>query len=294
MLTAIASAVAWYAFTDIDRSVTQITTESIVGMAASLRLAEKSAEITATAPALMASRNEEERVQEQERLVQRLKEFSAVTEGLKAAGVAEARIADLIEIEGKIAAELKALDGAVEQRLRLSAQREAAVADLAVAARQVPGRPGAFGGRRRIRPRDHQRGGDGQEQGGDHRPGRGRGECPAGAADAERRGQSGGGPAGRSGARRRSGLDPADPRAVLGGGGHDRAESRGTARVARERAAARGEQGAACARRRRRQPVRGPLAGAPRPRRDAALAPGQAGGDGRGGGGGAPRPCSRP
>ena len=50
MLTGGASAVAWYAFTDVDRSVTQITGESIVGMVASLRLAEKSAQITATAP----------------------------------------------------------------------------------------------------------------------------------------------------------------------------------------------------------------------------------------------------
>src|ERR1700730_9295940 len=59
MLTVGAGAVAWYAFTDIDRSVTQITAKSVVGMAASLRLAEKSAEITATAPTLIASRNEE-------------------------------------------------------------------------------------------------------------------------------------------------------------------------------------------------------------------------------------------
>jgi adenylate cyclase len=132
MLTGGASAVAWYAFTDIDRSVTRITSESVVGMAASLRLAEKSAEITATAPALIASRNEEERTQEQQRLVQRLNELFAVTKGLKATGVAEATFANLIEIEGKIATELKALDGAVGQRLRLSAQRETAVADLAV------------------------------------------------------------------------------------------------------------------------------------------------------------------
>src|SRR5215472_6922244 len=119
MLTGAASAVAWYAFTDIDRSVTRITAESVVGMAASLRLAEKSAEITATAPALIASRSEQERVQEQKRLVQRLNELSAVTEGLKATGVAEAKLANLTEIEGKIAAELKALDSAVEQRLQL-------------------------------------------------------------------------------------------------------------------------------------------------------------------------------
>jgi class 3 adenylate cyclase/phosphoglycerate-specific signal transduction histidine kinase len=133
MLTVGASAVAWYAFTDIDRSVTRITAQSIVGMATSLRLAEKSAEITATAPALSASRSEEERTKEQERLVQRLNEISAVTEGLKVTGTAEARLANLIEIEGKIATELKALDGAVAQRLRLSAQRQTAVADLAVA-----------------------------------------------------------------------------------------------------------------------------------------------------------------
>ena len=132
MLTGGASAVAWYAFTEIDRSVTRMTAESIVGMTASLRLAEKSAEITATAPALIASRNDAERVQEQERLVQRLNELSAVTEGLKATSVAAARLANLTEIEAKIATELKALHGAVEQRLRLSAQRETAVADLAV------------------------------------------------------------------------------------------------------------------------------------------------------------------
>jgi len=131
MLTVGASAVAWYAFTDIDRSVTRITTESIVGMAGSLRLAEKSAEITATAPALIASRSEDERAKEQEKLVRRLNEISAVTEGLKVTGMAEARFASLIEIEGKIATELKALDGAVAQRLRLSAQRQTAVADLA-------------------------------------------------------------------------------------------------------------------------------------------------------------------
>src|SRR6516164_5789098 len=129
MLTCGASAVAWYAFTDIDRSVTRITTESVVGMAASLRLAEKSAEIAATAPALIASRNERERAQEQQKLVERLSELSAAIDGLKS-GVAEAKLANVIEIEGKIATELKALDSAVEQRLRLGAQRETAVANL--------------------------------------------------------------------------------------------------------------------------------------------------------------------
>src|SRR5207302_1692411 len=82
LLTCGAAAVAWYAFTDIDRAVTRITAESVVGMAASLRLAEKSAEIAATAPALIASRTENERALEQQKLVQRLNELSAATHGL--------------------------------------------------------------------------------------------------------------------------------------------------------------------------------------------------------------------
>jgi class 3 adenylate cyclase/phosphoglycerate-specific signal transduction histidine kinase len=131
MLTCGASAVAWYAFTDIDRSIAQIAAKSVVGIAASLRLAEKSAEITATAPALIASRSEKEQVQEQDRLVKRLNELSAATEGLKTAGLAEASLANLIEIEGKIATELKALNAAVEHRLRIGAQRQAAIAGLA-------------------------------------------------------------------------------------------------------------------------------------------------------------------
>ena len=132
MLTAVASAVAWYSFTEIDRSERRINEEGIVGMAASLRLAEKSAELTAMAPAVIASRNEEEQIQEHVKLVQKLNELSALTEGLKATPVAESRFANLIEIEGKIATELNALGEAVERRLRLSAQKKTAVADLAV------------------------------------------------------------------------------------------------------------------------------------------------------------------
>jgi class 3 adenylate cyclase/HAMP domain-containing protein len=130
MLTCIATAVAWYAFTDINRSVTRITTESLAGMAASLRLAEKSAEIAATAPGLVASRDERERAQEQQKLVQRLSELSAAIHALKS-GMAEAKLANVMEIEGKIATELKVLDSTVGQRLRLGAQRETAVANLA-------------------------------------------------------------------------------------------------------------------------------------------------------------------
>jgi len=98
-------------------------------MAASLRLAEKSAEIAATAPALNASRNEKERAQEQQKVVQKLSELSAAIHGLQS-GAAEAELANVVDIEGKLATELHALDSAVEQRLRLGAQRASAVAEF--------------------------------------------------------------------------------------------------------------------------------------------------------------------
>ena len=52
-LTALASAIAWYVFRDIDRAVTRVTVESVPGIVIALSSAEKSAEIAAAAPALM-------------------------------------------------------------------------------------------------------------------------------------------------------------------------------------------------------------------------------------------------
>ncbi len=81
-LTIIASAVAWYAFVEVGRSVTHITTDSVPTMSLFQRLAEKSAQIAAAAPALMASVNQEERVREQVSLEEREKEL--VVQYLKA------------------------------------------------------------------------------------------------------------------------------------------------------------------------------------------------------------------
>ena len=116
-MTAIASGVAWYAFVGIDRAVTQITTDSVPGMAASLRLAGMSAEIAATAPALMVSASQEERDRVQAQLEKRTKELITLTGGLQAAGVPRERIADLADIEGQITVRLRELDTAVKRRL---------------------------------------------------------------------------------------------------------------------------------------------------------------------------------
>ena len=132
-LTAVAGAVAWYAFAAIERSVTRITMDSVPGMAASLRLAEKGAEIAATAPALVASARQDDRRREKAELERKAKELVGLTEALGAADIAKQRIAGLTRIEGQITAKLEELDAAVEQRLAAKARKETAVAGLAAA-----------------------------------------------------------------------------------------------------------------------------------------------------------------
>ena len=83
-LTAIASAVAWYVFGEIDHAVTRVTVESVPGTITALSLAEKSAEMAATAPALMASDSQEERVLQQENLEARTCRSDQRFEGFKA------------------------------------------------------------------------------------------------------------------------------------------------------------------------------------------------------------------
>ena len=124
-LTVAVSAVAWSVFNDIDRSVTQVTRESIPSMVTSLRLAEMSAEIAATAPAIMASANQEERVREQVRLDDRAQALKALIEDLKATEAAPEIIVSLTGLAAQMTARLAELNTAVERRLHLAAQREA-------------------------------------------------------------------------------------------------------------------------------------------------------------------------
>src|SRR6266576_3648760 len=132
-LTALASAVAWYAFAAIDRSVTGITAGTMPEMAASQRLAEKGAEIAAAAPSLMGSTSQEKRSHEQERLQRKAKKLAELTQALPAAGVDSHRVAALTGIEEEITAKLGELNVAVERRLAAKTRKEKAVAGLSAA-----------------------------------------------------------------------------------------------------------------------------------------------------------------
>jgi len=136
-LTILAAAIAWYAFVAIERSVDRITTESVPAMALSLRLAEMSTEIAATAPALMASVNQEARIAAQTKLEARSEELADLMHDLKATGIEPDTEASLVAIQEEIAQQLGGLNAAVKERLSLKVQREHRSADIAAAHGQL-------------------------------------------------------------------------------------------------------------------------------------------------------------
>ncbi|MGH6920539.1 MAG: PAS-domain containing protein [Geminicoccaceae bacterium] len=133
MLTAIASAVAWYAFNNIDGAVTRIIDHTIPEMGNALRLAEKSSEIAATAPGLMGSASQQEWLLERAKLEERAVELGALLAALEASSAVQKPIANLAETAEEIRVELRELSAAVGERLQLKARRDRALADLSAA-----------------------------------------------------------------------------------------------------------------------------------------------------------------
>ena len=132
-LTALASGVAWYVFRDIDHAVRRVTLESVPGIIAALSSAEKSAEIAAAAPALMAVRSQDERILEEAKLEDRGRALGTLIEDLIASKVPQEKTLGLSEIERATTAKIKELNTAVEKRLRLETERQAAVRGLSAA-----------------------------------------------------------------------------------------------------------------------------------------------------------------
>src|SRR6516225_10172698 len=132
-LTALASAIAWYVFRDIDRAVTRVTAESVPGIIAALSSAEKSAEIAAAAPALMAAGTQEERVLEETKLEERARSLATLISQLIASNSSPGKTSGLSKIERETTAKIRELDVAVEKRLRMETERQAALRSVSVA-----------------------------------------------------------------------------------------------------------------------------------------------------------------
>ena len=129
-LTALASAVAWYVFRDIHRAVAHVTAESVPGIITALSSAEKSAEIAAAAPALVAVGNQEERVSEDAKLEAHARALGSLIETLVSSSVPPEKTVALSKIERETTTKIRELNFAVENRLRLETQRRALMREL--------------------------------------------------------------------------------------------------------------------------------------------------------------------
>src|SRR5262249_49273308 len=132
-LTALAGAVAWYVFRDIDRAVTRVTVESVPGIIIALSSAEKSAEIAAAAPALMTVGSQEERVLEEAKQEVRARAIVAMIKDLISSNVPPEKTLALSKIERETTTKIKELNSAVEKRLRLETERQATIRGLSAA-----------------------------------------------------------------------------------------------------------------------------------------------------------------
>ena len=132
-MTALASAVAWYVFRDIDRAVTRVTVESVPGIVIALSSAEKSAEIAAAAPALMTVGSQEERALEEAKLEERARALVALIKDLISSNVPPEKTLALSKIERETTTKIKELNSAVEKRLPLETERQATIRGLSVA-----------------------------------------------------------------------------------------------------------------------------------------------------------------
>ena len=126
----LASAIAWYVFTNIDRSVSAVTDESMPGMVIALDLAALSAEIAATAPRISASETQAGRVRAQAQLEDRQRRLESLIHRLEASGAAPERIASLTRIEEQLRGKLAELNLAVNARLGKTEQKLTALEEL--------------------------------------------------------------------------------------------------------------------------------------------------------------------
>jgi len=133
LMTIMATVVAWRAFENVQESVSRITTASVPTMAGALQLAQKASELTASAPALIASSNQEERIWEQAKLEERARGLSALAQGLQGSGLEHERVENIQQLEHEITGKLRALAATVQKTLGIKEQREALVTEVATA-----------------------------------------------------------------------------------------------------------------------------------------------------------------
>jgi signal transduction histidine kinase/DNA-binding response OmpR family regulator len=122
-ITVVCSLIALYAFTNIGGTTTEIVSHSMPAMMHSLRLAEETSGLVASAPQLMTAEDESRRSEIAEQIAQRARDLSARIEQLRmldASMSTEIQAAQTAMVE-----RIDALNQAVTERIGISDQRRA-------------------------------------------------------------------------------------------------------------------------------------------------------------------------
>ncbi|MCP4384160.1 MAG: HAMP domain-containing protein [Hyphomicrobiales bacterium] len=122
-LTIVAGAVAWIAFGHVEHAVTSITERSIPQITLALTIAERSAEIVASAPAIMASETQEERQRQRIELDRVGNALSVLIDEWEALGIASDVALELDAEADAIRSQIAVVDGAVANQIVQAAQR---------------------------------------------------------------------------------------------------------------------------------------------------------------------------
>jgi class 3 adenylate cyclase len=136
-MTLVATAVAWYAFAQVNQAVSRITESSVPYMSRARDIAGKVTEITASAPELMASATQEGRERARQSLSVAERELSELMQQLAAVQADPAALSQLKSLQVEMGSELANLDRIVQRRLELEARRRSVVAQLARVHQQV-------------------------------------------------------------------------------------------------------------------------------------------------------------
>ncbi|WP_421722976.1 adenylate/guanylate cyclase domain-containing protein [Bauldia sp.] len=129
-LTVAVGVIAWLVFGEVERAVTSITEGTVLEITLAHAIAERTAEITATAPAIVTSRSQEERQEERARLDSIGEALTSLIAEWRALGLDADAVQGLDTDVENIRSEVAAVDRAVANRIVQAAQREAKTAAL--------------------------------------------------------------------------------------------------------------------------------------------------------------------
>lgn len=114
LLTVLTAGVAWFAFSNVESTLTTVTDEAMPAVASSLQLAVNSSEVAAAAPSLVSAKTEQEREAIRQELATKQEDLQHHLDSLRSTG---ADTSALTELASTLSQAMADLDSAVARRV---------------------------------------------------------------------------------------------------------------------------------------------------------------------------------